>query len=172
MKPIQIILFLTFTFLLNCLQPVSARKIKSSLKVEKEATKSQKTENLTGIEVLMSDSVCAEIDRKVYDELRHVTFAGYDKEPNSSRESFIVVNPTSQELLGFEVKINYLDMQGRMLHSQIVSKMVEVPAGESRKVDNPSWDTQHTYYYHLGNEPKKVATPFQVIFIPLAYRVK
>ena len=63
-------------------------------------------------------------------------------------------------------------MKGRMLHSRIVELDCEVPPEESRKFDITSWDKQHTYYYYLGNEPKKVATPFQVKFLPLSFRVK
>lgn len=100
--------------------------------------------------------------------LRNCSFSGYDKEPNSNKESFILMNPGPYVITGYEVKIEYLDMQGRMLHSRKVTLPCFVPPGENHRFDIPSWDIQHTYYYYLGNAPKRVATPFQVRFLPQA----
>lgn len=103
------------------------------------------------------------------EDLKGCSFAGYDKEANSNKESFLIVNSTDHEILGFCVRIDYLDMKGRMLHSRIVEEKCDVPPHEARRIDIKSWDTQHTYYYYLGNEPKRVATPFQVSFTPVSY---
>lgn len=148
----------------------SARKYKYSLSVDKESKrKKAKPENIPGVMVNLSDTLDLEnSDLPEMAELRKVNFAGYDKEPNSSTESFLLVNPSGQNLTGFEVRIDYLDMQGRMLHSRTVKQACFVPAGETRRFDLKSWDVQHTYYYYLGNEPKRVATPFQVVFHPVS----
>ena len=145
-------------------QPVSAKKIKNTFIISKETRKSEKP--FEGTQISLSDSVTS------VDKLKRISFVGYEKEPNSTRESFILVNPTDENIIGFEVKIDYLDMQGRMFHSQIIKKECSVPHGESRKFDFPSWDSQRTYYYYLGNEPKKVATPFQVKFHPLSFWIR
>lgn len=149
-----------------------AKKIKQTFKIEKESKIDKgKNEIISGYEISVKDS----LDLKKFPEfssLIKVTFAGYDKEANSSRESFIIVNPTDKVITGYEVKIEYFDLKGRMLNSRIVKETCLVPPGESRHLNIKSWDTQHTYYYYLGNEPKKVATPFKVSFIPLTFWIE
>lgn len=151
-----------------------ARKIRHSLKIEKEAKKPETgKELLEGIEVTLKDSLnSTQMPIEWLGKLKKVSFAGFEKEANSNKESYILVNPTDLNICGYKVKIDYLDMQGRMLHSQMVTERCDVPPGESRKFDIKSWDSQHTYYYYLGNEPKKVATPFKVSFHPIAYWIK
>ena len=156
------------------------KKIKSSFKINKEQKENVKREagrlyELGGVrEINLSGSQNSEdpVLEELKIELRKVSFAGYDKELNSSKESFILVNPTDERIVGYKVRIDYLDMQGRMLHSQTVESSCDVPPGESRRMDEKTWDTQHTYYYYLGNEPKRVATPFQVKFIPLSFKIE
>lgn len=149
-----------------------AKKIKNSFVIEKESRKNTKPtdQQIPGVKIELSDSLTVKSQER--GNLFNVSFAGYDKEPNSNRESFIIVNPTALTLTGYSVKIDYLDMQGRMLHSRTLTQGCLVPEGESRRIDVASWDTQHTYYYYLGNEPKRVATPFQVTFTPLAYWIE
>ena len=142
-----------------------ARKIKNTFRIEKNSERNS-TAGKVKIEgrELNSDNLP--------EDLKKCSFSGYDKEATSSRESFIVSNPSEKILTGFKVKINYLDMQGRMLHSRIVEESCIVPPGESRRIDIKSWDTQHVFYYHLGNEPRRVATPFQVEFKPVSFFIE
>ena len=131
--------------------PSGAKKIKNSFKIEKESKTDVKSgERMRGEELVPSDSIC--------------TFTGYDKDINSNMESFILVNHSEDTITGFRIRIDYLDLQGRMLHSRIVKESCDVPPGEARRVDVRSWDKQHAYYYYLGNEPRRVATPFKVEF--------
>ena len=161
---VVMIIMVSLTGVIN----IDAKKIKNTLIIEKSKGKdsSKDDSKFPGEEILLTDSF---EEGSVKSILRKVSFAGYDKEVASSKESFIISNPTYHNITGFEVKINYLDMKGRMLHSRTIRKECDVPAGESRRVDIPTWDTQRTYYYHLGNEPKKVATPYQVSFIPVSF---
>lgn len=170
--------------------PVRARKVKHSFSVGKESkAKSEKSPRISGREIILADSLSIDspssdfgstavqlpIDSEKYaliDALKNCSFSGYDKEANSNVESFILMNPTDDTITGFCVKIDYLDMQGRMLHSRILSHPCHVPPDENRRIDVKSWDTQHTYYFHLGNEPLRVATPFQVKFTPLSFWVE
>ena len=170
-------LFLILMILGGLVTFSSAKKIKNSFKVDKENRISKKDSSLIqGLEVNLGDSLTdtrpdrALVDSLITDEelkkLKETGFAGYDKEPNSNLESFLLVNPTALLITGYEVRIDYLDMQGRMLHSRVIKETCYVPPGETRRFDIKTWDRQHTYYYYLGNEPKKVATPFQVKFYP------
>lgn len=168
-------LFVILISIFLCFSPAEAKKVKNSFKIEKE--KNQNLKNVPKIEGLrleLADSVnCNDFRQKeIIEKLKGCSFAGYDKEPNSNRESFILINNFTSPLTGFNLRIDYLDMQGRMLHSRTITEPCYVPQGETRKFDIPSWDTQHTYYYYLGNEPKRVATPFQVRFTPLAFWIE
>lgn len=150
---------------------IDARKVKNTLRIEKDkaAVEAAKQE-FEGKMIILSDSLS--VDPLALSHLKNVKFAGYEKEPNAAVESFILINPTEKHLTGYEVKIDYLDMKGRMLHSRTLKQRCIVPGGETRKIDINSWDKQHTYYYYLGNEPKRVATPYQVKFTPLALWIK
>ncbi|MCH5240606.1 MAG: hypothetical protein J1F38_10315 [Muribaculaceae bacterium] len=161
---------------------VSGKKIKNSFKIEKEKKTDKKRDKrgedqvFEGIEIPMNDTVgsfqlhFAGIEKEDSDilvqQIRKCGFAGYDKEPNSDVESFILINNSENPITGYDVRIDYLDMEGRMLHSRRVKEGCYVPAGETRRFDIKSWDKQRTYYYYLGNSPRRVATPYQVRFSP------
>lgn len=157
-------LLLAFTFSCNF---TYARKVKNSFTIEKEYKRSKRDkQEIQGKLILYSDSVknfngnTGNLKNLFLD----ISFAGYEKEISSNKESFILVNSSDVGITGFEVKIDYLDMQDRMLHSRIIKEACFVPPGETRRFDIDSWDLQHTYYYYLGNQPKKVATPYKVVF--------
>lgn len=153
---------------------IEAKKVKNTLIVKKDKKTSGQIIESEGYEINIADSLASDsvVVSDTMTTLRKVSFAGYDKEPNSNLESFMIINPSSLTIIGFEVKVNYLDMQDRMLHSRIIKENCEVPPGETRRMDIKTWDKQHAYYYYLGNRPKRVATPFKVEFIPLSYLIK
>ena len=171
-------LIVSMAFIFFCQPYADAKKIRLSHSVEKSSKSDKKLKETQSLQqsrqINLADSLefIGTPETDLFLDLKKIDFSGYDKEPYSSVESFILTNPTDRTLLFFKVKIDYLDMKGRMLHSRIVELDCEVPPQESRKFDIASWDKQHTYYYYLGNEPKKVATPFQVKFLPLSFRVK
>ena len=164
------LLFLSLFLFITCFFHVEAKKIKNTFKIEKESKKkNDNTDVLKGKMINLNDSL-SPLNFENKSEIQNiykVSFAGYEKEAASSKESFLMINPSSYNITAFEVKINYYDLQGRMLHSRIVKEICDLPAGETRRFDIKSWDTQHTYYYHLGNEPKKVSIPYKVSFLPL-----
>ena len=165
------ILFLVLTvFLASVSFSLHAKKIRNSLKIEKEG-KWVNTHTSQGLEIILSDSLCSEIGKDYLKQLSNCGFSGYEKEISSNKETFILTNPSDFTIIGFNVRIDYLDMQDRMLHSRTISKTCEIPSHEARKFDIGSWDLQHSYFYHLGNEPKKVATPYKVTFTPLSFRI-
>ena len=91
-----------------------------------------------------------------------ISFSGYDKPAPSSKESFHITNSSTKQINKVGIRITYLDLKDRMLHSRDVEVGCCVPGGESRLASIPSWDIQHTFFYYLGPEPKKVATPYKV----------
>lgn len=93
---------------------------------------------------------------------------GYDKPLRSRKESLFITNRSGRHLEKAELLLNYRDMEGRQLHQ--VTRWVEcdIPAGETRQVTFPSWDTQLSFYYHLSRPPRSGSvTPFDVTCRPL-----
>lgn len=155
------------------------KKVKQSLKVfsQKEKTTAENnlsSDNVNYIHINAGDVFTfqnEDMEELTFD-IDQIKFAGYDKEVNSSKESFIIVNNSLLPIISMSVEIIYTDMDGRMLHLRELDINCEVPPGQSRRKDIASWDSQHTYYYYLGNEPKKVATPFKVEFRPLIITIE
>lgn len=139
-----------------------ARKIKtkhtipkvSAKDLEAEAARNSEKENVVSME---SDSI-AFSDRI----LPAIRFYGFDKTVGSSIESFFISNGLEETLAGVEVEITYLDMKGRQLHKRSVKIDCDIPAGETKRTDVKSWDTQKSFYFHQSVKPKRQATPFNV----------
>lgn len=165
------LLFLSLILFGLCALPFEAKKIRNVLKIEKESNRGKEKESfIDGKKINLSDTLYLK-DHDLKDEIHEllkVAFAGYEKEAGSSKESFIMINPSCYDISGIEIRIKYSDLQGRMFHSRNVKESCYIPSGETRRFDIKSWDTQHTYYYYLGNEPKRVATPFQVSIEPVS----
>lgn len=131
----------------------SAKKIRQTHKVFKQDKKSATDSSAV---ILLHDS----IELALYvDSLR---FSGYDKPLTASKETFLITNSSKTDIKKVGIRITYLDLKNRMLHSREATVSAEVPANETRIVSIPSWDTQHSYFYYLGQEPKRVATPYKV----------
>lgn len=104
----------------------------------------------------------------VYDTVREapdtlVSLSGYDKPLRTSRETFLVTNRSDRTLHGMALTITYLSTDGRQLHERTDTIGVSVPAGETRMARISTWDTQHSYYYVLGQQPRTAnVTPYTV----------
>lgn len=137
--------------------PVGARKVRLSLKApvveQKSSDKSRKlmpkTEELDSIRVAqLADSI---------------TFAGFDKPLQSTRETFFVTNNTPIPIAWIALDITYLDMDGRMLHRREVRIDIDLPQGETRLASVKSFDLQKSLYYHRSHTSKRsTAIPFTV----------
>ena len=161
----KLLLFTVLSVWVGSPSTALGKKIKTTFKIEKPSKDKNNTTGLKskieGKEIILTDSL-------LLIENKFCNFSGYDKEAGSNNESFILTNSGNSTLSGFKVKIDYLDLQKRMLHSREVIKPCLIPPGESRRIDIKSWDTQHVYYYYLGNEPRRVATPYMVEFHPMS----
>ena len=101
-----------------------------------------------------------------------LTFAGYDKPLLSRKETFLVTNHYSDTVRSVTVRIDYLDLSGRQLHSDCTTLECDIPPGQTRRVAKKSWDLQQTYYYHLGKKPRTSGvTPFTVTITPIQFTV-
>ena len=175
---------------------VEAKKIKQSLKVvkEKTATTKSRVNSGTGSDSESysdsnSDPDCdsgSNQHQLPADTISHVilkdgsrvefnpasiSFSGYEKEANASLETLLITNSGNVGITGVRFKIIYKDIKDRMLHSRTVVRSCHIPAHETRKIDFKSWDKQKSYFYYLGNEPRKVATPYKVEVVPLSFSI-
>ena len=176
MKIRQLILCLAAVCLLLPFE-ASARKKGYRLKVAKTTASSN-----TGITVTEDgDTTMAKIPssfivttddksgNKRY-RLNDILFRGFDKTQNNSKESFFITNKTDRTLTGVSLYIDYRTPDGRQLHKRFIRLRCKIPAGETRKVDIKSWDTQHSFYYIKSVRSKKQkGNPFYVVFNPIAY---
>lgn len=153
--------------------PLHGKKVKTSLKVEKRSRSKKETaakasQQFEGIPVeILPDGYAVMANGEAKDTITwlqpsDIVIAGYDKPANASRESIHLINSSSHTIQAIRLNITYSDMQGRMLHRRTVTSQCMVPGGETRKIDFPTWDSQKSYYYYLGQEPKKIATPYSV----------
>ncbi len=165
---IVISLALPTLLLLHCEQEANAKKIKQVHKIEnprrgnavndllKKRAKRIYATNSDSVNHISKDTVTVSITDSI-------SFSGYDKPAPSSKESFHIVNFSATQINKVGIRITYLDLKDRMLHSREVEVECSVPGGESRLTSIPSWDSQRTFFYYLGPEPKKVATPYKVV---------
>ncbi len=86
-----------------------------------------------------------------------VSLSGYDKPLRSRKESFFVSNHSQHALSALNLTIDYFDTSERRMHSRTLTIDVDIPAGDTRKVDIPSWDTQLTFYYR-DSAPARLTT--------------
>lgn len=98
-----------------------------------------------------------------------IVFTGFDKKRNNSKESFFIINNSPEDITGAVVEITYHTIDGRMLHKRYATLSVTVPSGETRKIDLPSWDTQHSFYYLKSENDLSRGNPFDVTISPIAY---
>lgn len=91
-----------------------------------------------------------------------VEFYGYEKTLRSMRETVFVTNRSARTIAALRFTIRYYDAQGRLLHSRIVNTSAEIPPGETRRVDFPSWDKQCTFYYSGSPRPRTSAIPYSI----------
>ena len=100
----------------------------------------------------------------------NIRLTGYDKPLTSRKESLFVTNNLSAEITGLEIRIVYTDMSGRMLHEAVRFIRSIIPAGETRRVEFPSWDRQLSFYYHRGRKPRTAnVSPYDIRCEVLSY---
>lgn len=95
-----------------------------------------------------------------------VLFSGYEKILRATRETVFVSNLSdSCEIGGIIFTVTYLDSSGRILHRRRVEAHPGIPAGETRRVDFPTWDRQMTFYYKGSPRPRVSSIPYDVTIV-------
>jgi len=98
------------------------------------------------------------------DSLPGLSLYGYDKPLSASSESFYAVNRSDADVGLITVEFSYFDMSGRLLHKAEHTIRCLLPASETRKLSVPTWDRQHSLYYHKSTVPRRSATPYTVAY--------
>ncbi len=92
-----------------------------------------------------------------------VKLSGYDKPLRTNRETILLSNDTPDTIRGLALTVSYTDMQGRQLHERTDTLRTDAPPGTTRMLALPTWDTQHSYYYHRSRIPRTAnVTPYDV----------
>lgn len=170
----RLFFFIILAALSFCFE-ADARKVKQSLRVD---TKTDKQNHLSK---KSTDIKASEENGFIYTvkgygtfslPLDSVIFSGYDKPATATKEAFLVTNKTDVRLLEITVSVTYKDMKDRMLHKRSSTVKCNIPPGETRKLEFPTWDSQMSYYYFRSAEPKRTATPYKVEITPLSFRLQ
>lgn len=104
--------------------------------------------------------------------LEQVVFTGYDKPQNSSTETFFITNGTDRTMSGVNLYIDYRMADGRQLSRRFVRLSCDIPPGETRLAEIPSWDKQKSFYFEKSRPAKHAGTPYRIIFDPVAFYLR
>lgn len=92
-----------------------------------------------------------------------VKLSGYDKPLNTSVESILATNLSSDTIKSISLRIGYFDTSSRELHQRTVDVQCDIPPGGTRLLSYPTWDKQKSFYYIRSKKPKRgIATPYEV----------
>lgn len=105
-------------------------------------------------------------------KIDQITFTGYDKPRNSSTETFFITNNTDRRMSGITLYIDYRMPDGRQLTKRFVRLVCDIPPGETRSADIPSWDKNKNFYYEKSEAGRKGGTPYTVIFDPISFYLR
>lgn len=102
--------------------------------------------------------------------LGRLSVSRYDKPAEATREALFVTNGTDARLTEITIRIDYLASPAdEVIHRRDVMISCDVPAGETRRLDFPSWDKLKSYHYAGGRKPKRrQSTPYSVRITPTA----
>lgn len=140
---------------------VQAQRVKTKIKTDKQ----EPEEMVAGSFMVGSQcSVCNNGYR-----LDQVKYSRFDKPASSILETFSVTNTTDRTLKAVGLFLEYRTPDGLQLHKRYVRIDCDIPPGETRMLSVRSFDKQKSYYYQGSAKPRKRATPFDVIFDPVAY---
>lgn len=109
-----------------------------------------------------TEQAAAMPDSAVIPDSAAVLLYGYDKPLRSRRETVFVTNRTDFDINALSVTTQYLDSKGRQFHETKRRVRADIPAGSTRKLDWPSWDTQQSFYYVGSKRSRVPGTPYHV----------
>lgn len=140
--------------------PLTAPSRKVATKLQTKSIIEKNTKNNSQIKTLSSSDPATKLRFDTIAPL--ITFTGYDKTSAAAKESFFVNNGCDEFIYGLKFEISYFTLDSMLLHRRTVEQGISLPPDERRKVEIPTWDSQHNFLYYLSNQGKKTATPYKV----------
>lgn len=95
-----------------------------------------------------------------------IRFSGYDKPLRATKETVFVTNNSPRPICAVSFTSQYVDTSGRQLHLVSRKINVDIPAGETRRIDYRSWDVQNSFYYIGSRRPRTSAIPYDIRISP------
>ncbi len=95
-----------------------------------------------------------------------IRFSGYDKPLRATKETVFVTNNSPLTICALSFTSQYVDTSGRQLHLVRRKINVDIPPGETRRIDYRSWDVQNSFYYIGSRRPRTSAIPFDIRISP------
>lgn len=145
-----------------------ARKKGYRLNVEKNTDRNTEQQMARGS--FMVASQCTDCNNGY--QISQIAFSGYDKAQQSASESFFITNNTDRTMSGVTMYIEYLMPDGRQLHKRFIRLTCNIPPGETRLADIPTWDKQKTFYYEKSTPSRHGGTPYTVVFDPVSFYLR
>ena len=149
--------------------PAPARKTGYRLAVESRS-KADTEEQQMSKGSFMVASQCTDCNNGY--TLSQIAFTGYEKPQSSATETFFITNNTDRTMTGITLYIEYLTVEGRQLHKRFVRLACNIPPGETRLADIPSWDEQKSFHYEKSAGSKRGGIAYKVIFDPVSYYLR
>lgn len=153
-----------------CLAPsASARKTGYKLTVDK-SSKADTEEQQMSKGSFMVSSQCTDCNNGY--KISQIVFTGYEKPQSSATETFFITNNTDRTMTGITLYIEYLTTDNRQLHKKFVRLSCNIPPGETRLADIPSWDKQKSFHYEKSSHSKRGGIAYKVIFDPVSFYLR
>ncbi|MDE7402814.1 MAG: FxLYD domain-containing protein [Muribaculaceae bacterium] len=162
-------LILVLALLLTIPLPSAAKKNTLKLKTEKQSSESAEDKKMVRGSFMVA-SQCTDCNNGY--TLDQIKFFGYDKPAKSNKESFFLTNMTDRTLSGVSIYITYYAADGRMLHRRFAKLQESIPPGETRKLEIPSWDKNHSFRFAGSQDTRSKGAAYTVTFDPVAYYLR
>ena len=119
----------------------------------------------------LSENTTRSADNEPFDTIKaydgSIRFSGYEKTLRATKETVLVSNVIEdRDISAIIFTVTYNDKSGRLLHKRRLTVHQDIPAGETRKIDFPTWDRQMTFYYCGSPRPRVSAIPYNVTIEP------
>ncbi len=100
-----------------------------------------------------------------------ILLSGYDKPLRGRRETVIAVNRLPLGVVAVGLTLRYTDTSGRTIHTASRCVRADIPAGGTRMLGWPSWDTNQSFFYARGPHPRTAGTTPYLVEITTDYIV-
>lgn len=92
-----------------------------------------------------------------------ILLSGYDKPLRGRHETLFATNRLPVGVVAIGLTLRYTDAAGRIIHTVARCVRADIPPGDTRMLRWPSWDTNQSFFYARGPQPRTTGvTPYLV----------